>query len=246
MFISEVKKILGSKTSMASVMATVAIIFSTIDGFNIDEQSKQKFKSSVVEVKEEIERTISDNLENEQIVEEAIPEVDEFHYVRDQIMEHEGFSNSAYLDSQNIPTIGVGVNLTNPHNQELISQLDINNKGVGVVTVDDLIKDSRSNNKIYNLSDEQVELLFNKSLELAESDARQFLPNLENYPDEVRKVLVDMSFNLGLSKLLEFKKMRKALINQDYQEATKQMINSDWYHQVGDRSKNLVDLLTGI
>ncbi len=62
--------------------------------------------------------------------------------------------------------------------------------------------------------------------------------------DPVRqKVLIDMAFNLGVAGLLSFKRMIQALNCYDYDTAADEMINSKWYHQVGERSKRLVQMM---
>lgn len=61
---------------------------------------------------------------------------------------------------------------------------------------------------------------------------------------EVRQaVVIDMSYNLGITGFFKFKKLIKALDNQDYTEAVAQMIDSKWYHQVGLRSKRNVKIM---
>ena len=59
--------------------------------------------------------------------------------------------------------------------------------------------------------------------------------------DTVRKsVLVDMCFNMGWPTLSHFKNMIEAVNVGDYKKASKEMINSKWYRQTGNRSKLLV------
>lgn len=59
--------------------------------------------------------------------------------------------------------------------------------------------------------------------------------------DEVRqRVLADMAFNLGITKLLKFKRTLEAIRTGDVAGAVEGMRNSDWYHQVSRRSKRLV------
>lgn len=61
---------------------------------------------------------------------------------------------------------------------------------------------------------------------------------------DVRKaVLLDMCFNIGYTGLLKFKKMWFALGNKDYAEASRQMKDSAWYTQVGNRSKRNVEIM---
>lgn len=58
--------------------------------------------------------------------------------------------------------------------------------------------------------------------------------------NEPRKiVLLNMCFNLGIPKLMQFRKMREAIEAQDYVEASKQMLDSDWARQVGNRAQRL-------
>jgi len=249
-FISEVKNILGSKYSIAGVIMAVSIIMSTIDSFDLEENVKNDFKKEVYQIQEQYKQNLNTNTLEEslpadkQVEEQKNQTIDErFDFVKDQIKQHEGVGSSAYLDSVDVPTIGVGLNLKSPMADLLIPLLDINNKGVGVVTVKDLIEDATSDNKQYTLTDEQVDYLFNYCLETAYRDANKFLPNLESYPENIQKTVLDMSFNLGYSRLSKFKKLRQNLIKKDYDSAAKEMINSDWYSQVGDRGRNLVNII---
>jgi lysozyme len=52
-----------------------------------------------------------------------------------------------------------------------------------------------------------------------------------------------MRINLGLGGLLSFKKMIKALKENNFEEAANEMENSKWYHQVGRRSDHLVQMM---
>jgi len=49
--------------------------------------------------------------------------------------------------------------------------------------------------------------------------------------------LADMSYNLGLTKLSDFTDMRKGLDADDDAKVKEEMEDSDWFGQVGDRSK---------
>ena len=52
-----------------------------------------------------------------------------------------------------------------------------------------------------------------------------------------------MCFNLGLSRLLGFKKFLAAMEVADWDKAGKEMLDSKWSRQVGPRSTRLRDLL---
>ena len=52
-------------------------------------------------------------------------------------------------------------------------------------------------------------------------------------------VLWNMTFNMGIAHLLEFRLMLAAVRNADYPEAAKQMLNSLWAEQVKERAVEL-------
>jgi lysozyme len=58
--------------------------------------------------------------------------------------------------------------------------------------------------------------------------------------DEVRqRVLLDMSFNMGLGTLLTFKRTLAAVHAGQYQQAAAMMLESRWAGQVGERAQRL-------
>ena len=60
-----------------------------------------------------------------------------------------------------------------------------------------------------------------------------------------RDVVINMSYNLGLTRFLEFKGFLAALARQDYIDAADHMLNSKWSKQVGDRAIVLSDIMRG-
>ena len=62
--------------------------------------------------------------------------------------------------------------------------------------------------------------------------------------NEVRQfVLTDMCFNMGLTKLLTFKKFLAAARQGDYTAAAGEMLNSRWAVQVGYRARELAEMM---
>lgn len=91
------------------------------------------------------------------------------------------------------------------------------------------------------LTEEEAELLLQHRLKQTVNNLNVLkLDNLD-IKEEAKIILYDMAYNLGTKGLLGFKKMWLALENKDYLEASKQMKDSKWYHQVGRRSKYLVE-----
>jgi len=80
-----------------------------------------------------------------------------------------------------------------------------------------------------------------EAIYLCMNDVKESRSELSNYPwyesmDEVRKdVLVELHFNIGLTKLLKFENMIQCLIMEKYADAATHMLDSRWRKQVGDR-----------
>ena len=90
---------------------------------------------------------------------------------------------------------------------------------------------------------EDAEKLLMFGMAQALKDAKQFAPNWDELEPIAKTILVDMSYNLGYTKLAKFKNFREALSRLDYDRAKAEMIDSNWYEQVGRRSKRLVSMM---
>jgi lysozyme len=66
--------------------------------------------------------------------------------------------------------------------------------------------------------------------------------------DQVRReALIELVFNMGITRLLLFRKMIAALLDLDYKTAASELLNSTWAEQVkGNRANNIANrILTG-
>lgn len=88
------------------------------------------------------------------------------------------------------------------------------------------------------ITQEEAELLLKNDLEKAEKDAEKF-PVYAKLNQARKDVLIEMVFNLGYSRLSNFKKMFEALEKGDYDEAANQMLDSKWSEQTKGRAKKL-------
>ena len=61
--------------------------------------------------------------------------------------------------------------------------------------------------------------------------------------DTRQAVLVDMRFNLGAGGFRKFKNVIRAVNDSDFCEAAREMLNSRWADQVGQRADELVHLM---
>ncbi len=146
-----------------------------------------------------------------------------------QLIRHEGYRTSTYLDTKGIPTIGVGFNLQRPDASNLLQKVNA-----------DYNKILQGNQK---LDDSQIMRLFRYDLSNAVINARQIVKTFDKQPPQVQEVIVNMTFNLGPGGLKKFKKMINAVDSNDYATAAHEMKDSIWYTQVGNRSKELVQLM---
>ena len=130
------------------------------------------------------------------------------------IKSHEGYSDSVYIDILGNPTIGFG---------HLVK------KG-----------DSFKKNKKY--PKEYLDQIFEKDLSIAIKHHNKIFSKY-NLPKKINEVLIEMIFQLGVKKILKFKKMIRALAKTNFNIASKEMISSKWCTQTPKRVKKLAKIV---
>ena len=91
--------------------------------------------------------------------------------------------------------------------------------------------------QVWTLADAEAALL--DDVDRAANDVDMAFPWAEAMGVIRWSVLVNMAFNMGLSRLQEFHMALAAMQAGNYEEASVQMLNSLWASQVGDRAKRL-------
>jgi lysozyme len=141
--------------------------------------------------------------------------------LKSEIKADEGCVNSVYLDHLNLKTLGVG---------HLVTEWDEEyDKPVGTT-----------------VSDDRVNELFEKDINVTLEECRYLYDNFDNLPEEVQKIIGNMMFNLGRPRLSRFHKMKKAVLDKDWQEAANQMQDSKWYEQVTNRAERLCQRMRNV
>jgi lysozyme len=148
------------------------------------------------------------------------------------IIDHEGYRNKVYSDSIGIPTIGIGFNLLRPDAKIVLNKLGLS------------YNDVLSGKTI--LTDDQVLEIFKVSLKIAYADVKNYIPNFDSLPKNVKLGLIDMSFNLGYNRLNKFVKTKALILSKDYKNAADEILKSKWASQVGDRAKNIAKLFSSV
>lgn len=139
------------------------------------------------------------------------------------IEEHEDRRHLRYLDSEGIPTIGIGLNLTKRGARERIEALGLPYTAVceGECA----------------LRDGHIDALFQMDLNDAISDAAAIVENFWELPDDVQHAVVDMCFNMGGPRFRKFTKLIEALAARDFIAAAREMLDSKWARQVPRRAQ---------
>jgi lysozyme len=91
------------------------------------------------------------------------------------------------------------------------------------------------------LSDDEINYLLNNDLFRAEKTARALFAGFDRLSDARKAVLVNMAFNLGQTRLAGFQRLREAVKEQDWEQAAKEMIDSRWAKQTGQRAVRLAN-----
>ena len=70
-----------------------------------------------------------------------------------------------------------------------------------------------------------------------------FHNNWRDWPEEVKLIIANMAFNLGITKLKKFKMMFLAIDSGDYVRASEEGLDSRWAKLVYNRAKRLMNRL---
>ncbi|HAW75066.1 MAG TPA: hypothetical protein DCW74_04930 [Alteromonas australica] len=126
----------------------------------------------------------------------------------------EGIKHEVYLDHLNLKTVGIG-HLCREDEPEFEMEV-----GTPV-------------------SDERVQVLFERDLDAVRMDCIKLYPDFDNLPEDAKLIIANMMFNLGYPRLSGFKMMKAAVDAGDWEEAAAQMEDSKWYRQVPNRAQRL-------
>ena len=69
---------------------------------------------------------------------------------------------------------------------------------------------------------------------------------LDSVPPEVQGVLVEMSYQMGLSGVCKFKNALKYMEHQNWERAADEMLMSRWHRQTPNRAKELSNIIRSL
>lgn len=93
------------------------------------------------------------------------------------------------------------------------------------------------------ISEEEAEFMLENDIVSTLQDLRKVFDDFDTFPYNVKLVLVDMMFNLGMDRFLGFKKMIQAVKNRDWMGMIREMKDSKWCRELTSRCADDVNLI---
>ena len=93
------------------------------------------------------------------------------------------------------------------------------------------------------INQEEAELLLQIRLSKMIDELVNHKPFVIYLQEDKQEVLYEMAYQLGVPKLLQFKRMWEALQGKNYEEASKEMLNSKWASQTPNRALKLANIM---
>jgi len=93
------------------------------------------------------------------------------------------------------------------------------------------------------LTDSEIDMLLANDIKRVDQELTDRFSWYRNLDSVRREAMIDIAFNLGITKLLGFKKALAAMESGDYYWASTEFNASRWAEQVGYRAEELCDMI---
>jgi len=93
------------------------------------------------------------------------------------------------------------------------------------------------------LSDDEIAYLLANDIERCEQEIAERYPWFDDLDYVRQDALVDMAFNLGISRLSQFQNMIAALAEERFDDAAAEALDSKWARQVGQRAQTVAAMI---
>ena len=141
--------------------------------------------------------------------------------LREELEADEGVKYEIYNDHLGYPTFGIGhlvIESDPEHGQEI---------GTAI-------------------SESRVVEAFESDVVGVVSDCESLYDDFEDLPEEAQRIIANMMFNMGRTRLSKFKGMKRGVDARDWEAAADEMVDSNWYKQVTNRADRLVNRMRNI
>ena len=93
------------------------------------------------------------------------------------------------------------------------------------------------------LDEDISEMILKRKLEALIERVNKRFDFVECLPDEAQEVIYEMCYQLGVTGVSKFKKTLLYLENEEFNMASKEMLDSKWARQTPNRAKRLSDII---
>jgi lysozyme len=93
------------------------------------------------------------------------------------------------------------------------------------------------------ITEKEALMLLDNDIENCTKDLDRNVSGWRSHNEFRQNVLVELCFNIGINRMLGFKKMLAALQKNDYATAAVEMLDSKWAKQVGQRSATMAQMM---
>ena len=93
------------------------------------------------------------------------------------------------------------------------------------------------------LSNDEIDYLLANDVERVDAELFQVFSWYDDLDDPRKDAIMDMCFNMGLPRLMQFKKALGAMSAKNYDSAAVEFLDSRWAKQVGQRAISITDII---
>lgn len=130
--------------------------------------------------------------------------------------------------------------------QEVVNEIKLDEGFVGVEYKDHLGFPTIGYGTKLPLTEEEAELLLKHRLHKMVKELLRHKPVVETLPLDAKLIILNMTYQLGVPRLLAFKKMWAALESKDFKTAADEMRDSLWNRQTPNRSNKLASIMSDV
>ena len=87
---------------------------------------------------------------------------------------------------------------------------------------------------------------FEDDVETVVEDCTILYPDFNDLPEEAQRIIANMMFNMGRTRLSKFRGMKRGVDARDWNAAADEMVDSNWYNQVTNRASRLVERMRNL
>jgi|TARA_B110000967_G_C18816755_1_gene526524 lysozyme len=93
------------------------------------------------------------------------------------------------------------------------------------------------------ISPKVMEIMLQEDLEEAISELKRSVSFFSRMPEQVQEALVNLSFNMGIPRLMQFRNTLAYLRDGEFGSAADELLDSRYAEQVGHRALEVADMI---